>query len=112
MITIARYAAVATALAIGMELRIITAVIVGGASLSGGSGSIVGTLFGSILMASLNNIITLQGADIYWQTFITGATLLVAVVLDQLIITNKRRRDISIAEQILRKQEMSISENS
>jgi ribose transport system permease protein len=112
VVTAARFAAVATSLATGMELRIITAVIVGGASMAGGAGTIIGTLFGSILMASLNNIITLQGADIYWQTFITGAALFVAVLADQLITINKKKQDIKSAERMLRTQEMSVPEKA
>lgn len=80
--------------------------------MAGGAGTIIGTLFGSILMASLNNIITLQGADIYWQTFITGAALFVAVLADQLITINKKKQDIKSAERMLRTQEMSVPEKA
>ena len=99
----ARYGTTNVNIATGMELRIITAVVVGGASMNGGSGTIIGTLFGSILMASISNIIVLQGADVYWQTFITGATLFVAVVLDQLNTANKKRKDIKTAEALFKK---------
>ena len=102
-ITAARYGTTNVNLATGIELRIITAVVVGGASMNGGSGTIIGTLFGTILMAAISNIIVLQGADIYWQTFITGATLFVAVVLDQLNMANKKRKDIKTAEALFKK---------
>lgn len=68
----------------GLELRVITAVIIGGASLQGGEGSVFGAFLGSLLMALITNSLTLLGVDIYWQTFVTGATLLTAVLIDQL----------------------------
>lgn len=72
----------------GLELRVITAVIIGGASLQGGEGSVLGAFLGSLLMALITNALTLLGVDIYWQTFVVGGTLLVAVLIDQL---GKRR---------------------
>lgn len=73
----------------GLELRVITAVIIGGASLQGGEGSVLGAFLGSLLMAIITNALTLLGVDIYWQTFVIGATLLSAVLIDQL---GKRRK--------------------
>lgn len=68
----------------GLELRVITAVIIGGASLQGGEGTVVGAFLGSLLMALITNALTLLGVDIYWQTFVIGATLLIAVLIDRL----------------------------
>lgn len=101
----ARYGSVTTTMGTGVELRVITAVVVGGASMSGGQGSIVGTFFGAVLMAAITNILNLQGADIYWQTFITGLTLFVAVSIDQINIIRKRRSALKEAEKMLRKYE-------
>ncbi|MDA8410457.1 MAG: ABC transporter permease [Treponema sp.] len=67
----------------GLELRVITAVIIGGASLQGGEGTVLGAFLGSLLMALITNALTLIGVDVYWQTFVIGATLLVAVLIDQ-----------------------------
>lgn len=67
----------------GMEMRVITAVIIGGASLQGGEGSVLGAFLGSLLMTLITNVLTLTGVDVYWQTFVTGATLLIAVLIDQ-----------------------------
>jgi len=67
----------------GLELRVITAVIIGGASLGGGEGTVLGAFFGSLLMALIINALTLLGVDVYWQTFVIGATLLAAVLIDQ-----------------------------
>ncbi len=68
----------------GLELRVITAVIIGGASLQGGEGTVFGAFLGSLLMALITNALTLLGVDVYWQTFVIGATLLTAVLIDQL----------------------------
>lgn len=68
----------------GLELRVITAVIIGGASLQGGEGTVLGAFLGSLLMALITNALTLLGVDVYWQTFVIGATLLAAVMIDQL----------------------------
>jgi ribose transport system permease protein len=66
----------------GLELQVITAVIIGGASLSGGEGTVLGAFLGCLLMALINNALTLLGVDVYWQTFVIGATLLTAVWID------------------------------
>jgi len=67
----------------GLELRVITAVIIGGASLQGGEGTVLGAFLGSLLMALITNALTLLGVDVYWQTFVIGGTLLTAVLIDQ-----------------------------
>jgi ribose transport system permease protein len=74
----------------GLELRVITAVIIGGASLSGGEGTVIGSFLGSLLMVLIINIMTLLDVNVYWQQFVIGAILLLAVLLDTF---NVRRRD-------------------
>lgn len=73
----------------GMEFKVITAVILGGASLSGGEGSILGAFLGSLLMGLISNGLNLLSVDVYWQTFILGAVLLLAVVIDNFKNMNK-----------------------
>jgi ribose transport system permease protein len=68
----------------GWELRVITAVILGGASLKGGAGTVLGTFLGVLLMALITNALTLLGVDIYWQQFVVGVVLISAVVIDTL----------------------------
>jgi ribose transport system permease protein len=68
----------------GMELRVITAVIIGGASLQGGEGSVLGSFLGILLMGLILNALNLLGVDVYWQTFVVGATLLIAVLIDRI----------------------------
>jgi ribose transport system permease protein len=73
-----------------LELRVITAVIIGGASLGGGEGTVLGAFLGSLLMALIINALNLLGVDVYWHTFVIGATLLIAVLIDRF---GKLRRD-------------------
>jgi ribose transport system permease protein len=70
--------------AIGLELDVIAAVVIGGASLSGGRGSIVGSLLGAFFMSVLANGCTLTGVPNYVQEILVGAIIVVAVALDRL----------------------------
>jgi len=65
-------------------LESIAAVVVGGTSLAGGRGSIVGTFFGALLIGVLYNAMNLLGVDSYLQKVLLGAVILGAVVLDEL----------------------------
>jgi ribose transport system permease protein len=70
--------------AIGKELDIIAAVVIGGASLSGGVGGILGSLVGAFLMSVLANGCTLVGVPNYVQEILIGAIIVAAVALDRL----------------------------
>lgn len=69
-------------LGLGYELDVIAAVILGGASLSGGRGSIPGVVLGGSLMALLNNAFVLLGISAHWQVVTKGLVILLAVGLD------------------------------
>jgi putative xylitol transport system permease protein len=68
----------------GYELQAIAAVVVGGTSLMGGRGSIVGTFFGALLIGVLYNVMNLLHVESYTQLIVLGAVILLAVVLDEL----------------------------
>jgi ribose/xylose/arabinose/galactoside ABC-type transport system permease subunit len=70
--------------AVGKELDVIAAVVIGGASLSGGTGGIGGSLIGAFLMSVLANGCTLAGVPNYVQEILIGAIIIVAVALDRL----------------------------
>lgn len=70
----------------GLELRVITAVILGGASLSGGQGKIWGAFLGAAFMGIVNNILIISRVSGYWQEVILGLILIIAVALDQWIL--------------------------
>lgn len=84
VVVTSRMGAASVTQGVGLELRVITATIIGGASLQGGEGSVFGAFLGSLLMTLITNTLTLMGVDIYWHTFVIGATLLTAVLIDQL----------------------------
>jgi ribose transport system permease protein len=89
----ARLASASVNIGVGLELKVITASVIGGASLSGGEGSIAGAFLGSLLMATLINSLNILGIDVYWQNVITGIILIVAVVLDTVL---KERREAAV----------------
>ena len=66
----------------GLELDVIAATILGGASLSGGEGTIVGTLIGVLLLGVLRNGLVLLGVSPFVQMVLIGAVLIGAVALD------------------------------
>lgn len=68
---------------LGLELGVISAVVLGGASIYGGSGTIGGTVLGVLIIATLQNGLILAGVPSTWQLFILGVLLLVAVFLNE-----------------------------
>ncbi len=67
------------------NLDSITAVVIGGTSLFGGRGSIVGTLIGAMIVGVFRSSVSLAGLDVLWQQFAVGVLIIVAVALDQWI---------------------------
>lgn len=72
----------------GAELRVISACVIGGCSLKGGEGTIIGSLLGVLLMAIINNGLVLLNVSIYWQSIVSGTILIAAVTFDMI---NQRR---------------------
>ncbi len=78
-------------IAIGLELDIIAAVVIGGASLNGGTGSILGSMIGALIMAVLRNGSNQMGLPTYMQEVLIGIIIILAVGLDKL----RQRRAIA-----------------
>lgn len=76
---------------LGLELTVITAVIVGGAALFGGSGTVLGTVVGVFLIGVLQNVLVLGGIPSFWQTIAIGIVIIVAVGIDTAI---RRRQGV------------------
>lgn len=68
----------------GDEMSVIASVVLGGTSMAGGTGSVVGALFGSILMGILNNALILAGLSSAQQTMVKGAIIIIAVAISNL----------------------------
>jgi len=66
----------------GAELAAIAAVIIGGTSLFGGKGSVIGTFIGACIIGVLNNGLTIMGVDDFTRQILTGVVIIVAVILD------------------------------
>ena len=72
------------ALGLGYELEAIAAVVIGGTSLAGGRGTVLGTLIGALIMSVLTNGLRVMSVAPEWQTVVTGAIIVAAVYADQL----------------------------
>lgn len=75
----------------GLELEVISAVIIGGTSLFGGKGAIWGTFIGVMFMGALLNGMTLWGFNPFWQDVVRGGLILLAVLLNQLVDKKQSR---------------------
>ena len=68
----------------GREFEVIASVVLGGISLNGGKGSMLGTFLGVLVMSIISNVLILIGIQSYWQSFAQGVVLLIAVYIDGL----------------------------
>lgn len=82
MVYVTRLSIANPILGVGFELNAIAAVIIGGTSLSGGRGSLFGTLLGAIVIGVLGNGLVLMGMSDFSRQIVTGAVIILAVVLD------------------------------
>jgi rhamnose transport system permease protein len=67
---------------LGLEMKVIAAVVVGGAAVTGGRGTTVGTVLGVILLGAIGPALTFLGVSAYWERAIQGAIILAAVAID------------------------------
>lgn len=67
---------------LGLEMKVIAAVVVGGTAITGGSGSIAGTVLGVILLGAIGPALTFLGVSAYWEQALQGAIILAAIVVE------------------------------
>jgi rhamnose transport system permease protein len=84
LINSARFNQIPANAGIGLEMKVIAAVIIGGTSITGGRGTIFGTLLGVILLGSIGTALTFLGVSAYWERAAQGAIILLAVSIDAL----------------------------
>ena len=86
----ARFGSAQPTFGVGMELNVIAAAVIGGASLSGGSGTIFGAILGTILLSVVSSSLALLDVSVYWQDIIRGSILLTAVTIDHYLEQARR----------------------
>jgi ribose transport system permease protein len=89
--SVARFLTASPTYGVGWETELIAAAVIGGATLTGGEGSIIGTALGLILLGFVSSAIVLLGISVYWQNLISNMILLLAVLLDAFIENRKKR---------------------
>lgn len=81
-IEVARLSSAQPTAGTGYEMDAIAAVVLGGTSMSGGRGKIIGTLIGALILGFLNNGLNMLGVDAYYQMIVKGVVILLAVLVD------------------------------
>lgn len=89
--SIARYTVASATAGDGAEMRSISAAVIGGASLNGGEGTILGAILGIVLINVIDNALVLLQVSVYWQQVISGAILVLAVMLDHMSHSRKKK---------------------
>lgn len=92
IIYMARFGSAQPTFGIGMELNVIAAAVIGGASLSGGVGTIFGAILGAVLLSAVSSSLALLDVSVYWQDIIRGSILLAAVAIDHFISKRRKQR--------------------
>jgi ribose transport system permease protein len=101
IIITARFGSSSVTIGPGVELRVLAACIIGGASLNGGEGTVLGAFLGAFFMQLLSTSLNLLNVNVYVQTLLTGAILIIAILLDQLNEKRKSARTIAHAEKAM-----------
>jgi rhamnose transport system permease protein len=80
-----RFSSVPSNLGTGLELKSIAAVVVGGTAITGGRGTVLGSLFGAALLGSIGTALVFAGIDPFWEKAIQGSIILIAVFADAVL---------------------------
>jgi ribose/xylose/arabinose/galactoside ABC-type transport system permease subunit len=79
---------------VGFEFDVIIAIILGGTSLSGGKGSVIGTFFGALLVASLGNGLNMLNVLVFWQSILKGVIFVFAIVINEKVLKKVGREKL------------------
>lgn len=99
LLWVCKYGCAQGTTATGFELNVIAAVVLGGVSITGGSGSVIGVVLGALLFGMLNNILPLIQVSPFWQRAIRGAVILISVVINALVSRRAERKALERREQ-------------
>ncbi len=89
ILALSRFGVATASLGDGVELSVISAGVIGGASLSGGEGSVVGSVLGVLLLSLISNALILFNVSVNWQDLISGLILILAVTID--LMSHKKK---------------------
>lgn len=95
ILTLSRFGVATPTAGQGTEMRVISAAVIGGASLNGGEGTILGAVLGIILLNLINNALVLLKVSVYWQQLISGLILIAAVTIDHVSHLQKKVRPVN-----------------
>ena len=89
--SVARFLTASPSYGLSWETELIAAAVIGGATLDGGEGSVIGTSLGLILLGFVSSAMLQLGVSVYWQNFVGSFILLVAVLFDAAVESRKRK---------------------
>ena len=88
----ARYGTVNSQVGDGFELQAIGAAVIGGVAIVGGSGTVLGAVFGAYLLLTINRALPVLGIPDFWQRAVTGALIIGAIILDKVLADRQGKR--------------------
>ena len=97
---VCKYANAQGTSATGFELNVIASVVLGGVSITGGSGSVAGVVLGSLLFGMLSNILPLIQVSSFWQRAIRGGVILISVVINSLVARRAAKKALERREEL------------
>lgn len=104
---ISRFAVAYVDVANGFELQVVAACVIGGISTMGGTGRVLGCLFGALFLGVINNALPVIGISPFWQMAISGAVIVIAVVLNER--SNKRKGRLILRDAALARQKQAVN---
>ncbi|MGU3416306.1 ABC transporter permease [Enterobacteriaceae bacterium C34A] len=103
---ISRFAVAYVDVANGFELQVVAACVIGGISTMGGTGRVLGCLLGALFLGVINNALPVIGVSPFWQMAISGAVIVIAVVLNER--GNKRKGRLILRDAAMARQKLAV----